>query len=95
MYLIYLKVIYVYSWHVYNDQNREKVKKDESVARIEKEKSEERSKKAEREHRLSLLRSRASITINDSQKDALKSSKFELFTSFDGHKVKQLVHCIQ
>lgn len=83
-----------FSWHVYNDKNREKVQKDESAARIEKEKSDERFKAAEREHRLSLLRSRASIETDSRTKEIGKSSKFELFNQFEGHKVNLLTHNI-
>lgn len=79
-----------YSWHVYNDKNREKVKKDEASARIEKEKSEERSKAAEREHRLTILRSRASIASESPKGDSKNSSRFKLFNESEGNQVSEV-----
>ena len=72
------------SWHVYNDKNREKVRKDEKTARIEKEKIEERARVADREHRLNILRSRANIEMEESPRpqtteNCKEKERFELF----------------
>lgn len=75
---------------MYNDKNKEKVKKDEIGARIEKERTEERAKVAEKEHRLSLLRSRANVQIAtkiELEKYQNKSKRFELFAVEYGFKV--------
>ncbi|TPX59987.1 hypothetical protein SpCBS45565_g07609 [Spizellomyces sp. 'palustris'] len=49
----------VSSWHVYNEVNQERVRKDEEAARIEEEKKKERTLQADREARLALLRSKS------------------------------------
>ena len=47
------------SWHVWNRDNRERVKKDEEQARVEAELAARRAEEAEQEYRLSVLRTRA------------------------------------
>ncbi|KAJ3116042.1 hypothetical protein HK100_001171, partial [Physocladia obscura] len=47
------------SWHVYNESNREKVRKDEEKAKAEDDEKKARAVKADQEHRLNILRSKA------------------------------------
>ncbi|ORX93947.1 hypothetical protein K493DRAFT_352937 [Basidiobolus meristosporus CBS 931.73] len=47
------------SWHVYNQENRDRVSRDEEKARQEEEEKEKKIVKAESEHRLALLRKKA------------------------------------
>ncbi|KAK3805927.1 MAG: hypothetical protein J3Q66DRAFT_407479 [Benniella sp.] len=55
------------SWHVYSQQNRERVRKDEAKAAEEEKKEQDRSIAAEREYRLAALRQRAQKRLTDSQ----------------------------
>ncbi|KAI9349727.1 hypothetical protein BDR26DRAFT_1004097 [Obelidium mucronatum] len=48
------------SWHVYNEKNREKVRKDEEKAQKELDEKKQRSVKADQEYRLEVLRSKSS-----------------------------------
>ncbi|KAF9903248.1 Leukocyte receptor cluster member 1 [Linnemannia zychae] len=47
------------SWHVYNQKNQDRVKKDEAKAEAEEKQIQERAIAADREHRLAVLRQRA------------------------------------
>ena len=59
------------------------MKRDETSARIEKEKNDERAKTAEREHRLSILRSRANIKVEEKVKATVKE-----FNEYSSDKTK-------
>ncbi|RUS30250.1 hypothetical protein BC938DRAFT_479662 [Jimgerdemannia flammicorona] len=54
-----MNILHHKSWHVYNTDNIEKVRKDEQKAKEEEEKKTERIATAERETRITLLRQRA------------------------------------
>ncbi|KAI8613502.1 hypothetical protein BC830DRAFT_469356 [Chytriomyces sp. MP71] len=59
------------SWHVYNEKNRERVRKDEEKAKKEEDEKKARAAKADQEHRLGVLRSRTSGSRQkDSETDA-------------------------
>lgn len=75
------------SWHVYNDKNKEKVRKDEKAARVEKEKIEERAKAADREHRLNILRSRANLMVEEPPRIQMKEPQSQRFELFPNDKV--------
>ncbi|KAF9581801.1 Leukocyte receptor cluster member 1 [Lunasporangiospora selenospora] len=47
------------SWHVYNQKNQDRVKKDEAQAAAEEKQTRDRAITADREHRLDILRKRA------------------------------------
>ncbi|KAF9081625.1 Leukocyte receptor cluster member 1 [Mortierella sp. AD031] len=47
------------SWHVYSQQNRDRVRRDEAKAEAEEQQTKERAIAADREHRLEILRQRA------------------------------------
>ncbi|KAG0038386.1 hypothetical protein BGZ82_000344 [Podila clonocystis] len=58
------------SWHVYNQKNRDKVRKDEANAEAEQKKVEDRAIAADREHRLAVLRQRAQRRLGNSGDDS-------------------------
>ncbi|KAI9102713.1 hypothetical protein DFS34DRAFT_577221 [Phlyctochytrium arcticum] len=54
-----LNILQHKSWHVYNEENRERVRKDEENAKIEEDKTRQQVIEAEREVRITALRARA------------------------------------
>ena len=69
------------SWHVWNRDNRERVKKDEEQARVEAELAARRAEEAEQEYRLSVLRTRAAqargedVGVADVDEDGFRDKK--------------------
>ncbi|KAG0236373.1 hypothetical protein B0O80DRAFT_494997 [Mortierella sp. GBAus27b] len=55
------------SWHVYNQKNRDRVRRDEAKAEAEEKHNQERSEAAEQEHRLAVLRQRAQRRLTGSE----------------------------
>ncbi|KAJ3077937.1 hypothetical protein HDU99_000882 [Rhizoclosmatium hyalinum] len=66
------------SWHVYNEKNRERVRKDEEKAKQEDDEKKGRAVKADQEYRLGVLRSRAGSDKKRSREDSeSKEPEFE------------------
>ena len=80
-----IKFIFLFSWNVYNEMNKEKVRKDELEAQTEIDKKAEQADTAERESRLNLLRKRANIDIQSIPEELSNpyEAKIERFTLFD------------
>ncbi|KAJ3244953.1 Leukocyte receptor cluster member 1 [Chytriomyces hyalinus] len=53
------------SWHVYNEKNREKVRKDEEKAKLEDDEKAARAMRADQERRLGILRSKSKSHKSD------------------------------
>ncbi|OAD75258.1 hypothetical protein PHYBLDRAFT_143516 [Phycomyces blakesleeanus NRRL 1555(-)] len=70
------------SWHVYNRENIEKVRKDEAKAKLEESSKQERVQLAESEARLNLLRQRAEKRLEESgiSNNALSTTSQTLIT---------------
>ncbi|KND04860.1 uncharacterized protein SPPG_00559 [Spizellomyces punctatus DAOM BR117] len=76
-----LNILQHKSWHVYNEVNQERVRKDEEAARIEEEKKKERALQADREARLALLRSKSRGRIGSSHAEVLDVAPNEVSTA--------------
>ncbi|KAI8599419.1 hypothetical protein EDD21DRAFT_433197 [Dissophora ornata] len=57
------------SWHVYNQKNRDKVRRDEAKAEEEEKQTNDRAIAADREHRLTVLRQRAQKRLSNNLGD--------------------------
>ncbi|KAK9760271.1 hypothetical protein K7432_015898 [Basidiobolus ranarum] len=63
------------SWHVYNQENRDKVSRDEEKARKEEEEKEQKTLRAESEHRLNLLRKKAQERLEGLNRENITGSE--------------------
>ncbi|KAJ3228410.1 Leukocyte receptor cluster member 1 [Chytriomyces hyalinus] len=78
------------SWHVYNEKNREKVRKDEEKAKLEDDEKAARATRADQERRLGILRSKSkSHRKDDDPTPANQPSASSIEAEFGG---KEGVH---
>ncbi|KAJ3344605.1 hypothetical protein HDU83_005014 [Entophlyctis luteolus] len=67
------------SWHVYNESNRERVRKDEEKARAEEDEKKRRAVKADQEHRLNVMRGKATSSKRSRPSDEEFPHKSDTF----------------